>query len=37
MANKEYEFLVSLETKILVFFRLDKRSYGWKENLKMTT
>ena len=37
MPNKECEFLVSLETKILVFFRLDKRSYGWKENLKMPT
>ena len=35
--NKECEFSVSLETKILLFFRLDKRSYGWEENLKMTT
>ena len=37
MPNKECEFLVSLETKILVFYRLDKRFYGWEENLKMTT
>ena len=37
MPNKECEFLVFLETKIFVFFRLDKRSYGWQENLKMTT
>ena len=37
MPNTECEFLVSVETKILVFFRLDKRYYGWKENLKVTT
>ena len=28
MPKKECEFLVSLETKILVFFRLDKRWLG---------
>ena len=37
MPNKECEFSVSLETTILVFFRLHKRSYGWEENLKMAT
>ena len=37
MPNSEFEFSVYVETKILVFFRLDKRSYGWEENLKMTT
>ena len=37
MPNTECEFSVSLETKILVFFRLDKRYYDWKENLKVTT
>ena len=37
MPNTECEFSVSLETKILVFFRLDNRCYGWEEYLKMTT
>ena len=37
MPNTECEFSVPLETKTLVFFRLDKRCYGWEENLKMTT
>ena len=37
MPNKECEFSFSLETKILVSFRLDKRSFRWEENLKMTT